>query len=97
VEQGPKLLPLAMLTEHYEKLRASVLAQDGGSALRLGQGALMARGITAWMQVVGELMPPARSAAWPTGVEANIPVLVQNEVIQLMGEAVLNLVNRESL
>ena len=24
MEQGPKLLPLAMLTEHYEKLRASV-------------------------------------------------------------------------
>lgn len=96
MEQGPKLLPLAMLTEHYEKLRASVLAQDGCSALRLGQGAVMARGITAWMQVVGELMPPARSAPWPRA-EANIPVLMQNEVIQLMREAVLNLVNRESL
>ena len=91
------LLPAASLTEHYERLRAYVLAQDGSSALRWGQGALMARGTAAWMQVAGELIPPVRSAPSPAEAEANVPPLVQNEVIRLMGEAVLNLVNREWL
>src|SRR5690348_1913423 len=54
-ERLEPLLPVALLTEHYERLRAYVLAQDGSSGLRWGQGALMARGMAAWMQVAGEL------------------------------------------
>jgi hypothetical protein len=98
MEQKPKpLLPSPMLTTQYETLRASVLAPGGPSALRLGQGAVMARGIAAWMQVVGELISPVRSVPSPAGAEADLPPLVQNEMVQLMGEAVLNLVNREWL
>jgi hypothetical protein len=97
MQEKPKpMLPSLMLTAQYETLRASVLA-PGPSALRLGQGALMARGIAAWMQVVGELISPLRSVPSPPGAEANLPPLVQNEVVLLMGEAVLNLVNRDSL
>jgi hypothetical protein len=81
MEEKPKpLLPLPMLTEQYETLRASVLAPVGPSPLRLGQGALMARGIAAWMQVVGQLISPVRSVPSPAVREANLPPLVQNEV-----------------
>jgi hypothetical protein len=96
-EKTKPLLPSPMLTAQYETLRASVLAPGGPSALRLGQGALMARGVAAWLQVVGELILPLRSVPSPAGAEANLPPFVQNEVVLLMGEAVLNLVNRESL
>jgi hypothetical protein len=98
MEEKPKpMLPPPMLTAQYETLRASVLAPTGPSALRLGQGVLMVRGIAAWMQVVGELISPVRSVPLPAGAGTNLPPLVQNEVILLMGEAVLNLVNRNSL
>jgi hypothetical protein len=86
-----------MLTEHYERLRASVLAQADSSAVHLGQGVLRARGVATWIQAVGELIPLARSEPAPVEAEANVPPLVQSELIQLMGAAVLNLVNRESL
>ena len=78
-----------MLTEQYEKLRAYVLARNSSSGLRLGQGALMARGMAAWMQVVGELMAPVRSAPSPAGAKASIPLPMQDEVIRLMGGAVM--------
>jgi hypothetical protein len=42
-----------MLTEQYEMLRAYVLARNGSSGQRLGQGALMARGMAAWIYVAG--------------------------------------------
>lgn len=86
-----------MLTEHYETLRAYVLARNGSSGLRLGQGALMTRGMAAWMQVAGELIPAVRSAPWSSGEAASVPQLVQEEVIQLMGEAVMTLAYGESL
>jgi hypothetical protein len=44
------------LSEAYERLREAVLA--GGGGWRLGHGVLCARGMTAWMSVVGELSPP---------------------------------------
>jgi hypothetical protein len=86
--------PPAMLSEHYETLRAYVLARNG-SGPRLGQGVLMARGMAAWIEVVGELIRPVRSA--PSGEAVSIPLLVQSDVIQLMGEAVMTLVCRGSL
>jgi hypothetical protein len=50
-----------MLSERYEMLRSYVLARNSSSGLRLGQGALMSRGLAAWMQVAGELIVPERS------------------------------------
>jgi hypothetical protein len=88
--------PTAMLSEHYETLRAYVLAQNG-SGPRLGQGVLMARGMAAWIAVVGELIPPVRSAPSPSGEAVSVPLLLQNDVIQLIGEAVMTLVCRGSL
>ena len=86
--------PPAMLSEHYEMLRAYVLGRNG-SGPRLGQGVLMARGMAAWMEIVGELLRPVRSA--PSGEAVRVPLLVQSDVIQLMGEAVMTLVCRGSL
>jgi hypothetical protein len=88
--------PTAMLSEHYEALRAYVLARND-SGLQLGQGVLMARGMAAWIEVVEELVPPVRSAPSPSSDRLNIPLLVQSEVIQVMGEAVMTLVCRGSL
>jgi hypothetical protein len=86
-----------MLTEHYETLRAYVLARNGSSGQRLGQGALMARGMAAWIHVAGELIPAVRSAPVFSREAASVPQLVQDEVIQLMGEVVMTLVCGESL
>lgn len=86
-----------MLTEHYETLRAYVLAGNGFSGMRLGQGALMARGMAAWIEVAGELIPAVRSVPVPSRETASVPQLVQEEVIQLMGEAALTLAYGESL
>jgi glycine/serine hydroxymethyltransferase len=91
------LHPAAILTEHYETLRSYVLARNSSSGLRLGQGALMARGMAAWMQVAGELIAPVRSALVFSREAASVPQLVQDEVIQLMGAAVMTLVSGGSL
>jgi hypothetical protein len=91
------LLPATILAEHYETLRGCVLGRKGSSGMRLGQGALMARGMAAWMQVAGELMVPVRSAPVFSSEAASVPQFVQDEVIQLMGEAVITLVCGGSL
>lgn len=89
--------PVAILTERYEALRSCVLARNSFSGLRLGQGALMARGMAAWMQVAGELIVPVRSAPVFSREAASVPQLVQDEVIQVMGAAVMTLVSGGSL
>lgn len=86
-----------MFTEHYEMLRAYVLARNGSSGLRLGQGALMTRGMAAWMLVAGELIPAAWSVPVCPGKAGSVPQLVQDEVIHVMGEAVITLAYGESL
>jgi hypothetical protein len=91
------VLPATTLTEQYETLRAYVLARNGSSGLRLGQGVLMARGMAAWIQVAKALIPPVRSAPSPSSEAISIPLLVQGEVIQLMGGAVMTLVCKGSL
>lgn len=88
--------PTAILSEQYETLRAYVLVQNG-FGIRLGQGVLMARGMAAWMEIVGELVPPVRSAPMPSAGAVDVPPLMQSEVVRLMGEAVMTLVCRGSL
>jgi glycine/serine hydroxymethyltransferase len=86
-----------ILTEHYESLRSYVLARNSSSGLRLGMGALMSRGMAAWMQVAGELMASARSFPLRSTETASVPQSVLDEVIQLMGSAVMTLVSGGSL
>jgi len=95
--ESRRFAPAAILTEHYEALRGCVLDRKGSSGMRLGQGAFMARGMAAWMQVAGELIPLPRSAPVLSEKAAHVPRLVSNEVIQLMGEAVMTLVCGGSL
>lgn len=83
-----------MLTEQYEMLREYVLLRNGTHGLRLGEGVLMAKGMAAWMQVVGELIPPARSMPAYSCEAASLPPQVQDEMIQLMGQAVMSLLCR---
>ena len=52
------------LSEAYERLRDAVLS-GGAGGWRLGHGVLSARGMTAWMNAVGELAPPASGATAP--------------------------------
>ncbi len=90
-------LPVALLTEHYEQLRESVLAGKSASAGRGGQAALRARGMATWIQLARESILPLRAACPPTAMEViPIPPPVQDDLIQLMGEVVLTLVTRES-
>lgn len=89
--------PATILTEHYEMLRGYVLARNNSSGLRLGLGALMSRGMAAWMQVAGELVASARSVSLSSTEAARVPQLVLDEVIRLMGSAVMTLVSGGSL
>jgi hypothetical protein len=83
-----------MLTEQYEMLREYVLRRNGTRGLRLGEGVLMARGLAAWIQVVGELIPRARPVPAYSCEAASVPAQVQDEMIQIMGQAVMNLLCR---
>jgi hypothetical protein len=86
-----------MLTEHYERLRESVLARKSSSGLRGGHAALTARGMATWIQLAGEPLSPLRCECPPTATEViHVPPLLQDDLIQLMGEVVMTLVARES-
>jgi hypothetical protein len=89
------LPPAAVLTDQYETLRAYVTAQIGSSGLRLGQGVIMSRGVAAWIGVAGELIPLVRSAPPISCGELNVPPLIHDDLIHLMGEAVMTLACRE--
>jgi hypothetical protein len=56
------------LSEAYERLRDAVLS-GGAGGWRLGHGVLCTRGMTGWMNAVGELAPPASGA---TGAAADV-------------------------
>ena len=92
--EGKHSLSAAVLTEQYEMLREYVLLRNRACSLRLGEGALVARGMAAWVKVVGELITPARSVPAPSSETARLPPQVQDEMIQLMGQAVMSLVCR---
>jgi hypothetical protein len=81
-----------VLVEQYERLRSYVLARNGTSGSRLGQGALMAYGMVKWIEIAGELIAPVRSPAVPTEEVPPMPFPVQDEVIRFMGGAVIALV-----
>jgi hypothetical protein len=86
-------VPADILTQHYEVLRAYVLARVAASAARLGQGALMARGMAAWMKVAAELAGPTPAPA-ATRQPVVVPPPAQDALIQLMGEVVMTLIRR---
>jgi hypothetical protein len=83
-----------MFTEQYETLREYVMLRNSTCGLRLGEGVLIARGMAAWMQVVGELIPPARSMPAYSCEAVSLPPQVQDEMIQVMGQAVMSLLRR---
>lgn len=88
---------MAWLTEHYEKLRADVLMRNGSANLRLGEGVVITRGLVAWMRVARELIPVTPSVPLSSWELGNVPQLLQDEVIRVMGEAVITLAYGESL
>jgi hypothetical protein len=52
----------------------------------------MARGMAAWSQVAGELIPMVRGELSSSSEATSLPQLVRDEVIHVMGEAVMRLV-----
>jgi hypothetical protein len=86
------MLPAATLTEQYEALRLYVLAGNCASGSRLGQGALMAKGMAKWIEVAGELIAPVPSVSVSSEAGPSVPFPVQDEVIRFMGGAVIALV-----
>jgi hypothetical protein len=83
------------LTEHYEQVRAAVLARNGGVGPRWGQAVLLSRGIVAWMQAMGPALGSLRPlAVAPAAAAEALPALVRQDLIGLMGEIVLNLARK---
>jgi hypothetical protein len=87
-------LSAAVLIEQYETLREYVLLRNSTCSLRLGEGVFVTRGMAAWIKVVGELIPSARSVPATSCEITSVPPQVQDEMIQLMGQAVMSLVCR---
>jgi hypothetical protein len=50
--------------------------------------------MAAWIQVVGELVPPARPAPDVAWEAAGVTLPMQDALIQLMGEVVMTLIRR---
>lgn len=57
----------------------------------------MAQGLVAWMRIAGELIPTAPSVPVSSREAADLPSLLQEEVVRVMGEAVMSLAYGESL
>lgn len=86
------------LVEHYERLRQQVLSRNLSSGSRLGQVVLVSRGIVAWMQAVsqspGSILPaPSTVPLEPI----NVPDLLHEDLVRLIGEVVLALARREAV
>ena len=81
------------LTEYYERLRQEVLGRNPGGNSRLGQAVLVHRGVAAWMHALGPCLTPITAASPPKVPEASpaVPGSVHEELVRLLGEAVLTL------
>lgn len=71
--------------------------RNGSANLRLGEGVVITRGLVAWMRVARELIPVTPSVPLSSWELGNVPQLLQDEVIRVMGEAVITLAYGESL
>ena len=58
-QNGERKADPARLRAGYERLRAAVLSERP-EGFRLGHGVLLTRGMVAWMQAFGSLVPPTR-------------------------------------
>jgi phage-related minor tail protein len=90
--QAPELI------EQYERLRQQVLGRNLSCGSRIGQAVLVSRGVVAWMravsQSVGSILPACSTmSAEPT----RVPDSLHEDLVRVMGEAVLALARQEAL
>ena len=86
------------LVEHYEKLRQQALSRNLSSGSRLGQSVLVSRGIVAWMQAVSQSLGSILPAPSTVPLELiNVPDLLYEDLVHLMGEVVLTLARQEAV
>jgi hypothetical protein len=85
------------VTECYERLRQEALGQNPVGNSRLGQAVVVHRGVVAWMQALGPCLTPLTPARPRRTAEPSlaVPGAVQEELVQLLGEAVLTLASSQ--
>jgi len=83
------------LIEHYEKVRAAVLGPNANCGSRWGQALLASRRVAAWMQAAVQwLAPRSPLPVPPTATGATLPLLVRQDLVQLLGEVVLTVAQK---
>jgi hypothetical protein len=80
------------LRSGYERLRAAVLS-GGAGGWRLRHGVLSARGMVAWMNMIGEAAPAASAAMGTTAPAAvtPLPAADADQVVAVLAQMVLPL------
>ena len=86
------------LIEQYERLRQQVLCRNLSCGSRIGQAVLVSRGVVAWMravsQTVGSILPACSTMSSDS---TRVPDSLHEDLVRVMGEAVLTLARQEAL
>jgi len=90
--QAPELI------EQYERLRQQVLCRNLSCGSRIGQAVLVSRGVVAWMRAVSQSVASILPACSTMSAESiRVPDSLHEDLVRVMGEAVLTLVRQEAL
>src|SRR5260370_623568 len=85
--QAPELI------EQYERLRQQVLWRNLSCGSRIGQAVLVSRGVVAWMRAVSQSVASILPACSTMSAESiRVPDSLHEDLVRVMGEAVLTLV-----
>ena len=86
------------LIEQYERLRQQVLGRNLSCGSHIGRAVLVSRGVVAWMravsQSVGSILPACSTMSSDS---TRVPDSLHEDLVRVMGEAVLTLARQEAL
>jgi hypothetical protein len=86
------------LIEQYERLRQQVLCRNLSYGSRIGQAVLVSRGVVAWMRAVSQTVASILPACSTMSSDSNrVPDSLHEDLVRVMGEAVLTLARQEAL
>jgi hypothetical protein len=86
------------LIEQYERLRQQVLCRNLSCGSRIGQAVLVSRGVVAWMRAVSQSVASILPACSTMSSDSTrVPDSLREDLVRVMGEAVLTLARQEAL
>jgi hypothetical protein len=86
------------LIEQYERLRQQVLCRNLSCGSRIGQAVLVSRGVVAWMRAVSQAVASILPACSTMSSDSTgVPDSLREDLVRVMGEAILTLARQEAL